>query len=130
MSIDALIQGTLHRAPQARASHNGKRFATASVRTATRDGTAIFVSVIAFSESAVTALLALEDGDAVAVAGELTPKVYTPRDGGEPRPSLDLLAHRVLTEYHVARKRKAVQDARAGDDRVPFDDDLGSVGRG
>lgn len=130
MSIDALIQGTLHRAPQARTSQNGKRFATASVRTATRDGAAIFVSVIAFSESAVTALLALEDGDSVALAGELTPKVYTPRDGGEPRPSLDLLAHRVLTEYHVARKRKAVQDAHAGDDRVPFDDDLGSAGRG
>jgi single-stranded DNA-binding protein len=106
--IDALIQGRIHRAPQSRTSQNGKRFATANVRTATRDGSAIFVSVIAFSQTACDALLALQDGDAVAIAGELTPKVYTPQNG-EPRPSLDLLAHAVLTEYHVARKRKAVQ---------------------
>ncbi len=110
--IDALIQGTLYKAPQARTASNGRRFATANVRTPTKDGSTIFVSVIAFAESAVTALLALEDGDSVALAGELTPKVYQPRDGGEPRPSLDLLAHRVLTEYHVARKRKAVGGER------------------
>ena len=110
--IDALIQGTLYKVPQARTASNGRRFATANVRTPTKDGTAIFVNVIAFAEGAVTALLALEDGDAVALAGELTPKVYTPRDGGEPRPSLDLVAHKVLTEYHVARKRKAVTDAK------------------
>ncbi len=118
--IDALIQGTLYKVPQARTASNGRRFATANVRTPTKDGTAIFVSVIAFAESAVTALLALEDGDAVALAGELTPKVYQPRDGGEPRPSLDLVAHKVLTEYHVARKRKAVAGNR--DDRSPDDE--------
>ncbi len=119
MSIDALIQGHVHRTPQARTSTNGRRFATANVRTATRDGAAVFVSVIAFSDSAVTALLALEDGDSVALAGELTPKVYTPRDGGEPRPSLDLVAHRVLTEYHVTRKRKAVAESKAQERGAP-----------
>ena len=117
--IDALIQGTLYKVPQARTASNGRRFATANVRTPTKDGTSIFVSVIAFAESAVTALLALEDGDSVALAGELTPKVYQPRDGGEPRPSLDLLAHRVLTEYHVARKRKAVAEAKAQEHPTP-----------
>ena len=110
--IDALIHGRLHKAPQARTASNGRRFATANVRTPTKDGTAIFVSVIAFSESAVTALLALEDGDAVALAGELTPKIYTPRDGGEPRPSLDLLAHAILSPYHVKRRREAVAGNR------------------
>jgi single-stranded DNA-binding protein len=97
------------------------------VRTSTRDGSAIFCNVIAFDEKAVTALLALAEGDSVALAGELTPKVYTPRNG-EPRPSLDLLAHAVLTEYHIARKRKAVQDARRPDE-LPFDDDLPGLGR-
>ena len=121
MSIDALIQGRVHRTPQARTSANGRRYATATVRTATRDGAAVFVSVIAFSDSAVTALLALEDGDSVALAGELTPKIYTPRDGGEPRPSLDLVAHRVLTEYHVTRKRKAVSDAKLPDRQAAAD---------
>lgn len=117
--IDALIGGTLHKGPQARTSQNGRTFATATVRASTRDGSAIFVSVIAFSQSACEALLALEDGDAVALAGELTPKVYQPRDGGEPRPSLDLVAHRVLSEYHVARKRKAVAEAKASERPLP-----------
>lgn len=111
--IDALISGHLHGAPKARISQAGKRFATANVRTATRDGNGIFVSVIAFSQSACDALLALDDGDSVALAGELTPKIYTPRDGGEPRPSLDLLAHRVLSAYHVSKTRRAVQDGNA-----------------
>ena len=106
--IDALIQGHLHGAPKARTSQAGKPFATCTARTTTRDGATVFANVIAFAESAVTALLALSAGDAVALSGELTPKVYTP-PGGEPRPSLDLLAHAVLTPYHVARKRKAVQ---------------------
>ena len=122
MSIDALISGRLHGAPKSRTSANGNRFAVCTVRTATREGAAIFVSVIAFDEAAVTALLALQDGDSVALAGELTPKVYSPQNG-EPRPSLDLLAHAVLTEYAVARKRKAVQGARSGHD-LPFNDDL------
>jgi len=120
--IDALISGHLHGAPKARTSQAGKPFATCTVRTTTRDGATVFLNVIVFAESAVTALLALCAGDAVALAGELTPKIYTPRDGGEPRPSLDLLAHRVLTEYHVARKRKAIQDATAPP--APHDDGL------
>ncbi len=120
--IDALVQGRLHKAPQTRTASNGRRFATATVRTATKDGTAIFVSVIAFAESAVTALLALEDGDAVALAGELTPKVYQPRDGGDPRPSVDLLAHKVLTEYHVKRRREAVVDKPQHDDATTPED--------
>ncbi len=115
--IDVLVQGRLHRAAQQRTSKTGSPFVTATVRVPTKDGTSIFVSVIAFSESAVTALLALEDGDAVALAGELTPKVYTPRDGGEPRPSLDLLAHAVLSPYHVKRRREAIAGER--DERQP-----------
>lgn len=117
--IDALIAGRLHHAAQSRTSSAGKRFATATVRAALRDGASVFVSIIAFDEAPVAALLALAAGDSVALAGELTPKVYTPKDGGEPRPSLDLLAHQVLTEYHVTRKRKAVQDAAEGRLREP-----------
>jgi single-stranded DNA-binding protein len=84
------------------------------VRAALRDGATVFVNCIAFAEDAVTALLALLDGDSVALAGELTPKVYQPQTG-EPRPSLDLLVHAVLTQYHVARKRKAVEGSGTAD---------------
>ena len=106
--IDALIGGTLHGAPKPRTSTSGNRFVTAVVRCSTREGNAVFANVIGFDPSVCASLLALSEGDAVAITGELTPKVYTPQNG-EPRPSLDLLAHAVLTEYHVARRRKAVQ---------------------
>jgi hypothetical protein len=69
----------------------------------------VFVSVIAFDAAAVEALAALGPGDAASLAGELTPKVYVPKDGGEPRPSLDLLAHAVLTPYAVERRRRAAR---------------------
>jgi hypothetical protein len=45
--------------------------------------------------------------------------VFTDKHGAA-RPSLDLLAHSVLTEYHVARKRKAVRGS--DDPGLPFDD--------
>jgi hypothetical protein len=124
--IDALITGRVHRAAQSRTSSSGKRFVTATVRTVLRDGTALFVNVIAFDDKAVSALLALAVGDAVSLAGELTPKVYSPPQG-EPRVSLALLAHAVLTEYHVVRKRKAV---RGGVEAAPCDDELPEIGSG
>jgi len=45
-------------------------------------------------------------------SGELTPKVWTDKNG-EARPALDMVAHAVLTAYHVARKRQAVKDEAA-----------------
>jgi single-stranded DNA-binding protein len=110
--IDALLAGRLHGKPQARTAANGNQFATAKVRVATREGEAFFANVIAFDAEAVTALLALGEGASVALAGELTPKVWTDKNG-EARPVLDLLAHAVLTPYHVQRKRQAVRDEAA-----------------
>lgn len=104
--IDGLIGGKLYGKPEARESRNGNPYVTAKIRAAAGDGDALFVNVIAFAEGACRALLALEDGDSVAIAGELTPKAWTDRDGNA-RPSLDMRAHAVLTPYHVTRKRKA-----------------------
>lgn len=108
--IDGLIAGKLHGKPKERASNNGKPFVTCMVRVAT-DADSLFVSVIAFNEDTCRALLALEDGDSVALSGSLTPKVYQPKNGGEARPALDMVAHAVLTAYHVRRKRQAVEPA-------------------
>lgn len=109
--IDALIAGRLYGAPAQREGRSGP-YAVAKVRVSVRDGEAYFVHVIAFAEQAVSALLALSDGDSVALSGELTPKVYQPKDG-PPRPSLDLLAHAVLSAYHVHRKRQAIAGAES-----------------
>ena len=106
--MDALIAGRVHGQPTARTGKSGKPFAVAKVRAAGGDGEALFVSVIAFDEAPCKALLALSDGDSVALSGSLTPKVWTDREGNT-RPALDLVAHQVLTAYHVTRKRAAVR---------------------
>jgi single-stranded DNA-binding protein len=73
-----------------------------------RETSDVFVNVIAFSPAACEALLALGEGDAVALAGSLTPKAWTDREGTA-RPALDLVASQVLSAYHVTRRRKALE---------------------
>lgn len=126
--IDALIAGKLYGQPKTMTSKTGKPFATAKVRAAAGEGEALFVNVIAFDPDTVAALLALGDGDSVALAGSLTPKVWTDRDGNH-RPAVDLVAHQVLAAYHVIRKRKVIQkpvDQRQVQ-RPEFDDDLSDL---
>ncbi len=109
--IEALISGKVYGRPEQRVGNNsGKPFVTAKVRAATSGGEMLFVNVLAFDAIAQAALLALSDCDAVSLAGTLTPKVWTAREG-QPRPALDLVASRVLTAYQVKRKREAVAGA-------------------
>lgn len=105
--IEALISGKLHGQPAQKIAKTGKPFVTAKVRAHVGDAD-VFVNVIAFSQAACEALLALGDGDAVALAGSLTPKAWIDREGTA-RPALDLVASQVLTAYHVSRRRKAVE---------------------
>jgi single-stranded DNA-binding protein len=112
--IDALISGRVYGTPAQRTAKNGKPFAVAKLRTSTRNGESVFVSVISFAGSAVNALLALGDGDSAAISGELSMSIYSSQDG-TPRVGLDLVAHSVLTAYAVSRRRKAV----AGDSDEP-----------
>lgn len=114
--IDGLVSGKLYGKPAERAGASGRPFVTAKVRAAVSDGEALFVNVIAFSDGAKAALLALDDGDSVALAGTLTPKVWTDRNG-DAKPVLDMVAHAVLTAYHVKRKRAAMQGSNDGDER-------------
>jgi single-stranded DNA-binding protein len=105
--IEALVSGKLHGQPVQRIAKTGKPFVVAKVRAHAGDAD-VFVNVIAFSQAACEALLALGDGDAVALAGSLTPKAWTDREGIA-RPALDLVASHVLSAYHVTRKRKALE---------------------
>lgn len=105
--IDGLIAGKVYGQPVQRTAKTGKPFAVAKVRCAAGDGEGVFVSVIAFDAAPCAALLALGEGDAVSMAGTLTPKVWTDKAGAT-HPALDIVAHQVLTPYHVTRKRRAV----------------------
>ena len=65
----------------------------------------------------------VEDGDAVALAGALTPKAWLAKDG-TPKPAMDVVAHGLLTAYSVTRKRKAQAEAQQPQQarREPLDD--------
>lgn len=130
--IDAILSGRIYGTPAEKTSgKTGKRFVTAKVRAAAGDGESLFVNIIAFDGSVCAGLLALSDGDSCSLSGALTPKVWTDRDG-QARPALDLVAHGLLTSYHVARKRKALQAADQDDAKAPrrqqvepdFDEDV------
>jgi len=61
----------------------------AKVRAATGSGESVFVNCIAFSESEGASLLALGDGESVALSGTLNPKPWIDREGA-PRMALDM----------------------------------------
>ena len=105
--IEALVAGKLHGQPAQKTARTGALFVVAKVRAHAGDSD-VFVNVIAFSQAACEALLALGDGDAVALAGSLTPKAWIDREGIA-RPALDLVASQVLSAYHVSSKRKALE---------------------
>lgn len=124
------MAGKLWKTPEQRRSNAGMTYVTANVRTADGDGESLFVNVVAFGDCAKAALLALEEGDSVSLAGSLKIGTYDARDGSV-KPSVSMVASKVLTAYCVARKRKAVAEASApvgevGASRGPVlaDDDL------
>jgi single-stranded DNA-binding protein len=105
--IDALMTGKLYAKPHEGTSRNGNAYVTARMMVSVGEER-VFASVIAFDEAACAALLAMDEGESVVIAGELRPKVYEAKDGST-KLSLDCTAHAVLTAYHVKRKRQAVQ---------------------
>ena len=102
--IEGLIAGHLVGLAETRQGKNDSTFALAKVKAIAGDGESLIVNVIAFAAEASAALMALDDGDAVALAGALTPKVWTDKQGNT-RPALDMVATQVLTAYHAARKQ-------------------------
>jgi single-stranded DNA-binding protein len=105
--IEALVSGKLHGEPTEKIAKTGNPFVVAKVRAHAGEND-VFINVIAFSPGACEALLALGSGDAVALAGTLTPKAWIDKEGIA-RPALDLVASQVLSAYHVTRKRKALE---------------------
>jgi single-stranded DNA-binding protein len=107
--LEGLVAGTLVGLAETRQGKNGSSFALAKVKAVAGDGESLIVNVIAFATEASAALMALDDGDAVALAGALTPKVWTDKQGNT-RPALDMVATQVLTTYHAAQKQQTFQN--------------------
>lgn len=111
--IDGLIAGRLMGDASRRTDKMGRGYTVARVLARNKTDEEFIVNVIAFDDAACAALLALADGDALSLAGSLTPKVWTDKQGIT-RPSLDLVAAQVLTAYHVSSKQ-AGRDERGSD---------------
>jgi single-stranded DNA-binding protein len=131
--ILALVTGALFRDPETKISKAGKPYITATI--VSKDGdTSTFVNIVAFSDSAKEALLALRSGDALSVQGKATLSVY--EKNGEHRPSLSIIADHVLAlrqpREAVKSKERAAKPTqrrewRPGDgpnDSIPFGDSL------
>ena len=99
--IDGLIAGRLMGDASRRVDKVGRGFVVARVLARNRADEEFIVNVIAFDDAPCAALLALVDGDGLTLAGALTPKVWTDKQGIT-RPSLDLIATRVMTALDAA----------------------------
>lgn len=117
--IEALVTGKLHGAPQQRTGKSGKPFTVCKLRVPTGEE-ATFCNVIAFDDATQAALLALGDGEVVALAGSLKAGVWQAKDGTA-RASLDLTASAALTTHHIRRKRQAMQPEQAAPERPRHD---------
>lgn len=116
--IEGLISGHLVGLAEPRQGKNGSNFVLAKVKAVAGDGESLIVNVIAFASETGAALMALDEGDAVALSGTLTPKVWTDKQGNT-RPALDMVATQALTAYHAARKQQSIADAPHPNTRVP-----------
>lgn len=94
--IDGLVAGRLMGEASRRVDKAGRGYIVARALARNRADEEFIVNVIAFDEAAGKALLALRDGESLSLAGGLTPKVWTDKQGIV-RPSLDMVATRVLT---------------------------------
>jgi len=94
--IDGLVAGRLMGEASRRVDKAGRGYVVARVLARNRVDDEYIVNVIAFDDAPAAALLALADGDALSLAGGLTPKVWVDKQGVA-RPSLDMVAARVLS---------------------------------
>jgi hypothetical protein len=83
-----LFTGTFLRDPIEKISKNGKRYASALLRTGDGDA-ALLINVMAFGDEAA-GLLALTRGDAIAIQGKADIGVYA--KDGQHRPSIAVMA--------------------------------------
>ena len=104
--INGLVAGKLLGPAEPRRDKAGKPFAVAKVLAASGDGETLIVNVIAFESAVCAALQALGEGEPLALAGGLSPRVWTDKQGNT-RPALDMVAHRVLTAYDASNTRSA-----------------------
>jgi len=98
--IEGLVAGRLMGDASRRVDKAGRSFIVARVLARNKADEEFIVNVIAFDDAPCAALLALRDGEGLSLSGALSPKVWTDKQGVA-RPSLDMVAVRVMTAHHT-----------------------------
>jgi hypothetical protein len=101
--IDALITGKLLKDPVELTGKTGQPFAKFVLSVPTKDGAYALVSGIAFADVAER-IGRLHKGDALTVAGELSPSAWTDREGVE-KHGLNVVASAALSAYDIKKRR-------------------------
>lgn len=109
MSITALITGKLIADPERRTGASGKHFTVARLTAHDGDAESV-IGLVAFGSLAAQ-LEAMNKGDAVAITGRARLSTWTTRDGTS-KTGLNVTVDRMLTAYHLRRKRQAVAAER------------------
>ncbi len=123
MSARLLATGQLYGDPQARTSQAGKPFTTAKVKADGKDGSVLWISVVAFGDLAER-LLTMKANNALALSGKLEVSAYTAKDG-TPAAGLSVVADELATLKGKPRPKAATAAPHAQQPVIAgFDDDL------
>jgi single-stranded DNA-binding protein len=126
LSMQALITGILHKAPETRTSVNGNAFTLATLKTQqqSRDGATetLFVSLVAFNDQARETIARLKTGDALSVGGKLTVGIWERE--GIAHPSLNLVADTAATARPKPKPQKLKGNAEGLGAAHGYDDDF------
>lgn len=117
--IRALLTGILYGDPQARTSQAGKSFTTAKVKADGKDGSSLWISVVAFGDLAER-LLTMKANNAVALSGKLEVSAYTAKDG-TPAAGLSVVCDELAALKAKPRPKPSPASAPVA---AGFDDDL------
>ena len=115
--ISLLVTGKLINEPACRTSAKGVQYIRASISAPVDGEENVFCSVIAFSNTVIEQLSAMNKGDTVSIAGTGFPRIWDSNDR-EPQATLSIKADSVLTAYQLRKKRKAT--ASDADDGKPY----------
>lgn len=121
--IDALVSGRLQATPVSRIAKTGTPFVTVGMVVAQPDAELerLYVSLIAFDTGVMTALLAHEKGDVIAVSGRMTIALYESATAAV-RPSVNVVAHGLLSPYYLRKRKRRVAAAMAGGEEAEAGD--------
>ena len=139
--IRILATGTLHTDPVQRTSANGNPFTTAKLKADSKDGVAVWCSLIAFGADAER-LATLKAGAALAVSGRCELSAWSNQEG-EPKAGLSLVVDELATLRGKPRPKPEAQASPTPApapqrfrrpqhqpvETVPFDDDLTGLGK-